>query len=347
MADDIRLSIFHPLSLTGLGRLFQDATGFTFQLKKLLASGGITLTDDIANNAIEVGLTLPSHVVTNAKLAQMTAHTYKGNNTGSTTDPSDVSAANVTADLSVMGGDGGSGGVKGLVPAQAAGDAAAGKFLKADASWAVPPSGGITQLTSDVTAGPGSGSQGATIANDAVTYAKMQNVSAASRLVGRGSASGSGNPEEITLGAGLVMTGTSLDVSGPILVALKNITDAEYRAMDTSAPIVVLAGPAAGFFHLPLMYAVAVNVTSGFSANPGMTLRWTTGATATGTGAQTLTVNAIAKRYIRSIVPGGQNSSLANIESSALEVFNSVTCTGGATNGGFNVYVWYMVIAIP
>ncbi len=37
---------------------------------------------------------------------------------------------------------------------------------------------GITQLTGDVTAGPGSGSQAATIANNAVTFAKMQAVSA-------------------------------------------------------------------------------------------------------------------------------------------------------------------------
>ncbi len=37
------------------------------------------------------------------------------------------------------------------------------------------PSGGMTQLTGDVTAGPGSGSQAATIANNAVTTAKINN----------------------------------------------------------------------------------------------------------------------------------------------------------------------------
>ena len=53
-----------------------------------------------------------------------------------------------------------------------------------------------------------------TIDADAVTYAKMQNVSAASRLIGRGSASGAGDPEEITLGTNLTMTGTVLSASG-------------------------------------------------------------------------------------------------------------------------------------
>lgn len=53
-----------------------------------------------------------------------------------------------------------------------------------------------------------------TIDNDAVTYAKMQNVSAASKLLGRGSAGGSGDVEEITLGTGLSMSGTTLSVTG-------------------------------------------------------------------------------------------------------------------------------------
>ena len=51
-------------------------------------------------------------------------------------------------------------------------------------------------LTGDVT-GSGTGSFTATIANDAVTYAKMQNVSANDRLLGRSTA-GAGDVEEIT-----------------------------------------------------------------------------------------------------------------------------------------------------
>jgi len=44
----------------------------------------------------------------------------------------------ISANIAVFTGDSGSGGTIGAVPAPAAGDAAAGKFLKADRTWAVP-----------------------------------------------------------------------------------------------------------------------------------------------------------------------------------------------------------------
>jgi len=66
-------------------------------------------------------------------------------------------------------------------------------------------------LTGDVT-GSGTGSFAATIAASAVTYAKMQAVSAASRLLGRGTA-GTTAVREITLGTGLVMASDTLSVA--------------------------------------------------------------------------------------------------------------------------------------
>lgn len=327
------------------------------------AGGGITqLTTDVTagpGSGSQVA-TIANDAVNNAKLANMATQTIKGRTTAGTGDPEDLTTAQATALLNNLVGDSGAGGTKGLAPAPAAGDTAAGKFLKADGSWSVPAGSGYTSVLSfqkigsgtdhdvlnpwskvdfggvdpefvltnagthliivtvgafannqfaqeyyltNVTDGvmlPGSHHQihveslenplviavqyttaaanktiqlwgqtddttysgapkvlstrtvanvtlladasGANgmislgglstanqgfastdlsisslvathtlnIANDAVTYAKMQNVSAASRLLGRGSAAGAGDVEEITLGSNLTMTGTSL-----------------------------------------------------------------------------------------------------------------------------------------
>lgn len=60
-----------------------------------------------------------------------------------------------------------------------------------------------------------------TIDNGVVTYAKLQDVSATNRLLGRAS-SGSGDAEEITIGSGLSVSGTTLSALGaPTAVVTK------------------------------------------------------------------------------------------------------------------------------
>ena len=62
-------------------------------------------------------------------------------------DDAGTPTLNVSAVDPLMEGDSGSGGLAGNAPQPAAGDTAAGKFLKADATWAVPPGTGIGTFT--------------------------------------------------------------------------------------------------------------------------------------------------------------------------------------------------------
>lgn len=58
---------------------------------------------------------------------------------------------NISGNDPVMVGDTGSGGKAGNVPAPAAGDAAAGKFLKADGTWQMPPGASSSFLAEEIT----------------------------------------------------------------------------------------------------------------------------------------------------------------------------------------------------
>jgi hypothetical protein len=108
-----------------------------------------------------------------------------------------------------------------------------------------------------------------TIANDAVTYAKMQNVSATNRILGRSTA-GSGDVEEITVGGDLTQSGSNFTVvsasdttAGKVELAttaeVNTGTDAT-RAVTPDA----LAGSYAGTRPLGLLlYAHNVAVATG------------------------------------------------------------------------------------
>lgn len=119
--DPENITLNATLSMTGAGVLQRAA-----------------LTGDVTAAAGSNALAIANNAVTNAHLADVATATFKGRTTAGAGDPEDLTATQATALLNVMVGDSGAGGTKGLVPAPAAGDAGALKFLLADGTWAVP-----------------------------------------------------------------------------------------------------------------------------------------------------------------------------------------------------------------
>lgn len=117
---------------------------------------------------------------------------------------------------------------------------------------------GITQLTGDVTAGPGSGSQAATIANDAVTYAKMQDVSATARILARKTA-GAGNVEEATISEIIDFIGSA--ARGDILY--RNATIWTRLAAGTSGQLLKTFGAGADPNWVDIISTIGITIDGG------------------------------------------------------------------------------------
>ncbi|HEY6244537.1 MAG TPA: glycosyl hydrolase family 28-related protein [Pyrinomonadaceae bacterium] len=181
------------------------------------------------------------------------------------------------------------------------------------------------------------------LANDAVTYAKMQNVSAASKLLGRGSASGSGDVQEITLGINLFMSGTTLNATGGSVVSgIFNVKD--YGAVgdgstdDTTAinsAIAALNAAGNGTLYFPSgIYKVTSTLTTitanGSVRGDGMAqaqgLRSATSITCTSASATLFTVNNGTVKF--------QDLALINT-------------SGGATSGSTGIKVISSGVSYP
>lgn len=121
--------------------------------------------------------TIDTAAVSLAKMANMATASFIGRNTAATGVPEVLSIATVKTMLGLTGTNSGD---------------------------------QTITLTTDVT-GSGTGSFAATIAADAVTYAKLQNV-ATDRILGRDTA-GTGDAEELTVAGGLEFTGTGIQRS--------------------------------------------------------------------------------------------------------------------------------------
>ena len=243
-----RMGAADPLASSPATQLEGDQAGAELAVSKAANSGITQLTGDVTAGpgSGSQQATIAANTVTNAKLARMSGNTLKGNNTSGAANATDLTATQATAMLNPMVGDSGSGGAKGLVPAPGPGAAAAGKYLQASGVWTAPPSAGITQLTGDMTAGPGSGSQAATIAAGAVTSAKMAAGAAASN-VGAVGGDLSGALPDPTIAGGAVTNAKLAQMSGNTLKG--NNTSGAASAVDlTAAQATAMLNPMVGDF---------------------------------------------------------------------------------------------------
>lgn len=166
--------------------------------------GGITaLTGDVtASGSGSVAATIASDAVTNAKLANMATQTIKGRTTAGSGDPEDLTATQATAILNTMVGDSGSGGTKGLVPAPAAGDAAAGKFLKADGTWATAGGGSSYSVYTALLSQTGTDAPVATVLENTLSGAIVWSYSSVGNYIGTLAGAFTANKTFILLGRG-------------------------------------------------------------------------------------------------------------------------------------------------
>jgi len=146
--------------------------------------------------------TINAGVVSNAKLANMTAPAFKGRTSAGSGAPEDLTSAQATALLNVFTPS-----LPGLAPASGGGTV---NFLRADGAYAAPS---VTDANrGDITTS--SGGTVWTVNANAITYGKLQATAAGAILLGRGTVGGGGTVQEIALGTNLTMSGTTLNASG-------------------------------------------------------------------------------------------------------------------------------------
>ena len=180
----------------------------------------------------------------------------------------------------------------------------------------------MPDLTGDVTTVEGA--VATTIANDAVTYAKMQNVSATDRVLGRTTA-GAGDVEEIaTTGSGSVVRATSPSLVTPLL------------GTPTSGVMTNVTGlPTAGLLDDAVTYAKMQNI----SATARLLGRNTAGAgdTEEVTPTQATAMLDAATATLKGLVPTPPNNTTTFLRGDATFAAagsGAVTRAGGNTTEG-------------
>ena len=188
----------------------------------------------------------------------------------------------------------------------------------------------------------------ADITNNAVTYAKFQQVAAVS-LVGNPTG-GLANAEGITLGAGLDFTGTTLEVSASLAqYAQVAMTAAEFNGM-YAAPKLLVAAPGAN--KLIVLDKILLNqtfVSASYAAGGVVAPQYDSTVQGAGTAASDTTIAAATINGIASNSIVGLRGLIAVTASAALinkGIYLS-NATGAFTTGDgtWTVDVWYHTVS--
>lgn len=262
---------FRAIVAADIPTLNQNTTGSaaTLTTSRTIAMSGDVVWSVSFNGSSNVTATatIQPNVVTNADLVQVATATFKGRATAGTGNVEDLTGTQATALLDTFTSS-----LKGLAPASGGGTT---NFLRADGTWAAPPGGGggvSDGDKGDITVS-GTGTVW-TIDPAAVTYSKIQNVSAASRLLGRGSAGGSGSPEEITPSGLLSMSGTTLSAVPGVHVTMPVASGAFVTAHVNGTATATLAAASNRMDFYPFIPArtitineLAIDVTTGVASS--------------------------------------------------------------------------------
>lgn len=267
IADQTLLANISGGSAVPTATAFSSVTGVGSALKWTTART-LTLGSDLTGSAsfdgsagFTLNATIGAHKVVLGDLAQIAANTMLGNWTGSTADV----AANAMTSCPDTGGNhlnyvSGTG-----ITCGTSGGGGLSDGDKGD----VTVSGSGTTWTMD---------------NDTVTYAKMQNVSAASRILGRKTAS-AGDAEEMTLSEALDFVGSA--TKGDILV--RDTSSWVRLAAGTSGYVLKANGAGAlpsyapvsgggGVFSTPSLLIVQKTTNQGTANGTWTTISWDTTA---------------------------------------------------------------------
>lgn len=238
-----------------LFRVNATGTGYEFFTPSYITSaitslGGLTGATQTFGNDTNVTMvsTGTTHTITwsgtlaNSRLATMANNTIKGNVSGSTASPSDLTGTQVTTILDLFST---TTTTKGLVPGS--NNVGATYFLNANGAWAIPAGGGGTTTNALTMNNSGSGAASGTTFNGSTAVTLSYNTIGASPLAGSTSLTTLGTVTTGTLSTGLVIGGVTMTLGSDaaydlyyrgatgVLTRLANGTTGQFLGANTSA----------------------------------------------------------------------------------------------------------------